>query len=257
MKRHQIDTAMYSYDETESILTINVNVEKENGNDSVPSPKRVRYEEIITKNENDDDDKCSYPWDKCKGNVKKIIINEKITQIPKRAFTNCPNLTIVELPETIASIEDEAFTNCYHLIDINIPMNCTIASNAFKNCFTLDVLKALNKLFCSINVSDRNIQHQIENIMSSLSRTYDDDYSEVFMNMKQLYNLLKSKENFFQLVKRFISLSMPLYYKIKKLDLQFNSFNSVINKDNVNTTSISSLIHYNDFRNNKCDDEFR
>ena len=131
MKRHQIDTVMYSYDETESILTINENVGE-------------CYEET---------DKCSYPWEKCKRNVKKIIINEKITQIPKRAFTNCPNLTTVDLPETIASIEDEAFANCYHLIDINIPMNCTIASNAFKNCFTLDVLKVLNKLFCSINVA--------------------------------------------------------------------------------------------------------
>ena len=235
MKRHQIDTAMYSYDETESILTLNENV-------------GVCY---------DEKDKCSYPWDKCKGKVRKIIINEKITQIHKRAFTNCPNLTTVELPETIASIEDEAFTNCYHLIDINIPMNCTIAPNAFKNCFTLDVLKALNKLFGSINVNDRNIQRQIANIMSSLKRINNDDYSEVFMNMKQFCNLLKSKENFFQLIKRFISLIMPLSYKIKDLDLQFNSFNRVINKDNVNTTSISSLIHYNDFRNNKCDNEFR
>ena len=38
----------------------------------------------------------------------KIIINEKTTQIPKRAFKNCPNLTTVELPKSISSIEDEA-----------------------------------------------------------------------------------------------------------------------------------------------------
>ena len=211
---------MYSY-ENEKLLIIkevignySENNELQNDNDSVPSPKRVRYEKIITKNENNDEKvKCSYPWDKCKGKVRKIIINEKITQIPKRAFTNCPKLTTVELPETIASIEDDAFTNCYHLIDINIPMNCTIAPNAFKNCFTLDVIKVLNKLFCSINVNDRNIQHQIANIMSSLKRIEYDGYSEVFMNMKQLCNLLKSKENFVQLVKRFISLIMPLSYR--------------------------------------------
>ena len=227
---------MYQYDETESILTLNENVVE-------------CY---------DKKDKCSYPWEENKGKVKKIIINEKVTQIPKRAFINCPNLTTVELPETIASIEDEAFTNCYHLIDINIPMNCTIAPNAFKNCFTLDVIKVLNKLFCSINVNDIDIQHRIENIMSSLKRIddNDDDYSEVFMNMKQLCILLKSKENFNQLVKRFISLIIPLSYKIRYLDLQLNSFNRVINKANVNATSISSLIHYNDFRN-KCSNEFR
>ena len=168
------DIPIYLYDENESILTINENVCE-------------CY---------DQKDKCSYPWEEYKRKVKNIIISEKITQIPKRAFTNYPKLTTVELPEAIASIEDETFTNCYHLIDINIPMNCTIAPNAFKNCFTLDVLKVLNKLFCSINVNDRNIQHQIANIMSSLKRIDDDNYSKLFMNMKQFYILLKSKENF-------------------------------------------------------------
>ncbi len=50
----------------------------------------------------------------------RIIINEKITKIPRRAFNNCPYLTTVELPETITS--DEAFANCYHLIEITIPL---------------------------------------------------------------------------------------------------------------------------------------
>ena len=129
MKRHQIDTAMYSYDETKSILTINENV-------------GVCYEEK---------DKCSYPWDKYKGKVKKIII-EKITQIPKRAFTNCPHLTTVDLHETIASIEDEAFTNCYHLIDINIPMNCTIAPNTFKTSKVKQFLNALGAIVQFIGI---------------------------------------------------------------------------------------------------------
>ena len=93
---------MYSYDETESILTINENVGE-------------CY---------DQKDKCSYPWDEYKGKVKKIIINENITQIHKRAFTNCPNLTTVELPETIASIEDEAFANCISLKKLKLPKNC-------------------------------------------------------------------------------------------------------------------------------------
>ena len=120
---------MYSYDENEKLLFIKEVIDDSsdinellNDHYSVPSPKRVRYEEIITKNEcvdkNDDEsDKFSYPWDKYKEEVKKIIINDKITQIPKRAFSNCHKLTTVELHKAIASIEDEAFTNCYHLID--------------------------------------------------------------------------------------------------------------------------------------------
>ena len=233
----QINAPMYSYDENENILTINEKIDESC----------------------EDNDKCSFSWDKYKGKVKKIIINEKITQIPKRAFTNCPKLATVELLETITSIGEEAFANCYHLIEINIPENCTIAPNAFKNCFTLDAIKVLTKLFVSINVKDINIQHQIENIMFSLKNITDEDiiHSELIINMKQFCNIIESKENFVQLVTRFISLIMPLCFKIKDLDLQYNTFTKVINKDNLIITSIPSSIHFNDFRNNKCDSEFK
>ncbi len=178
--------------------------------------------------------------------MKKIIINEKITKIPKRAFTDCPFLTTIELPKTINSIESEAFANCYHLIEIDTPENCTIDTNAFKNCFALDVVKVLSKLFGSINVNDINIQQQIENIMNSLKNFNENliDFSKLLTNLKQLYNLINPKIDFVQIVKRFISLIMSLSYRIKDLDLQFNSFNKEINEDDLNDISIPSSFHF-------------
>ena len=61
--------------------------------------KILRIHEISDGNE-----KCSYPWNKYKSEVKKIIIDETITNIPEMAFTNC-----------------------YHLLEINVPTQCIVA----------------------------------------------------------------------------------------------------------------------------------
>ena len=74
---------------------------------------------LLTPNE-----KCTYPWNKCKSEVKKIIIDETITHIPEKAFTNC-----------------------YHLLEINVPTQCIVAQKAFTNCFSLDIVKAINDIF--------------------------------------------------------------------------------------------------------------
>ena len=67
------------------------------------------------------------------------------------------------------------------------------------------------------------------------------------LNLKLYYNLTNPKEGFVQLVKRFLSLIMPLYCKIKDLDLQFNSFIKEINEANFNeSSSFQSLIRFND-----------
>ena len=82
------DTEIYTYDKEEKILKIH---------------------KISDGNEN-----CSYPWNKYKSEVKKIIIDDKITNIPEKAFTNC-----------------------YHLLEINVPTQCIVAQNALQIVFLL------------------------------------------------------------------------------------------------------------------------
>ena len=69
------DTEIYIYDKEEKIL---------------------RIHKIFDENE-----KCSYPWNKYKSEVKKIIIDDTITHIPEMAFTNCYHLLEINLPTQI------------------------------------------------------------------------------------------------------------------------------------------------------------
>ena len=125
-------------------------------NDGGPPLKKVRYDtEIYTYDKeekilkiheiSDGNEKCSYPWNKYKSEVKKIIIDDTITHIPEKSFTNC-----------------------YNLLEINVPTQCTVAQNAFTNCFSLDIVKAINEIFGQISINDMNIQHLIENILYCL-----------------------------------------------------------------------------------------
>lgn len=94
-------------------------------------------------------------------NIKKVIINEGITEIGDQAFSDCQQLTQVEipssvtqigssaflncqslksitLPEFINQIEDETFFGCQKLTQIQIPSHVTqIGRSAFQNCQSL------------------------------------------------------------------------------------------------------------------------
>ena len=192
------DTEIYTYDKEEKIL---------------------RIHEIPDGNEN-----CSYPWNKYKSEVKKIIIDDTITHIPEKAFTNC-----------------------YHLLEINVPTHCTVTQNAFTNCFSLDIVKAINEIFGQISIDDMNIQHLIENILYCLKHLEDYDENGIYHGLgelstylKHIYDIKKLKGNFVQLFTKFISLIMPLSYRVTSSDIELNS-NSIyteINKDNINENAV-------------------
>ena len=185
------DTEIYTYDKEEKIL---------------------RILEIPDENE-----KCSYPWNKYKSEVKKIIIDDKITHIPEMAFTNC-----------------------YHLLEIIVPTQCIVAQNAFTNCFSLDIVKAINEIFGQVSINDMNMQHLIESILYCLKYLEGRDFGELSPYLKQIYDIKKLKGNFVQLFAPFISLIMPLSYRLKSSDIELNS-NSIyteINKYNINGNAV-------------------
>ena len=211
-------------------------------NDGGPPLKKVRYDtEKYTYDQKgkilriikipDGNEECSYSWNKYKSEVKKIIIDDKITHIPEKAFKNC-----------------------YHLLEINVPTQCTVAHNAFTNCFSLDIVKAINEIFGRISINDMNIQHLIESILYFVKYLEDYDENGIYHDfgvlstyLKQIYDIMKLKGNFVQLFARFISLIMPLSYRVKSSDivLNFNLIYTEINKDNINeNVVIPSSIYF-------------
>ena len=63
------------------------------------------------------------PWYDLKDNIKSVIINCGITNIPHGAFTDYTNLTSISLPNSIERIES-AFHGCSKLADVSIPNSC-------------------------------------------------------------------------------------------------------------------------------------
>ncbi len=119
----------------------------------------------------------------------------------------------------------------------------------------------MKELFGFINTSDKIIRLLIENIGYHLK--YFDVYDnktgkyhridDISTSFKQIYDRMKVRGNLVQLMKRFVSLTMPMSYKIKRYNVpwNFNLIYKVINKNNIEKkiTTIQSIFDYNCFRN--------
>ena len=178
-------------------------------------------------------------------NLKKIILSSKITHIHKGVFADCHNLASVELPNSLISIEDEAFKNCYSLIDITIPEHCSVTANAFTNCFTLDVKKIIEEVFGPLNIKDdNNIRQLIANVIYLMNSYRNEQLLDLIPCMKQIYDILKPKEDFGQLLKLFLPLIIPLKSKIRclKYDFQFNKLYKEITNENINEKLVKLIV---------------
>ena len=72
------------------------------------------------------------PWKSYASSIHSISIGDGVTRIEDYAFSNCGELTGVDLPNSLNAIGASAFYNCYGLKDITIPAGTeTIGENAF------------------------------------------------------------------------------------------------------------------------------
>ena len=91
------------------------------------------------------------------------------------------------------------------------------------------------------------MQHLIESILYCLKYLEEWDENDIYhdfrvlsLYLKQIYDIKKLKGNFVQLFARFISLTMPLSYRVTSSDIElnFNSIYTEINKDNINENAV-------------------
>ncbi len=70
--------------------------------------------------------------------VKKVVIEDGVTSIGERAFSNCSTLISITIPKSVTSIGKTAFYNCTSLTNITIPNSVTSIGNlAFSYCRSL------------------------------------------------------------------------------------------------------------------------
>jgi hypothetical protein len=65
--------------------------------------------------------KSEYIWKDYSDRITRIVIEDGITNVPKKAFSNMRNVTSVYLGNAVEKIESEAFKGCTSLAAITIP----------------------------------------------------------------------------------------------------------------------------------------
>ena len=81
------------------------------------------------------------PWQEIKEKVKDLEIQDGITLIGKKAFSDFKNLSTVYLPRGMKRIDYQVFKNCSSLKFINFPDSLkVIGDGAFANCSSLEFI---------------------------------------------------------------------------------------------------------------------
>ena len=67
---------------------------------------------------------------------KPVVLNEGLEVIGKNAFSGCPRLREITIPNTVTTIGDNAFESCSLVKEVKMPMTdkMTIGKNIFENC---------------------------------------------------------------------------------------------------------------------------
>ena len=75
------------------------------------------------------------PWKDHLAAIKKVVVEEGITNLGNYAFRNCSSLVEATLAESVTTIGAYAFSYCTSLAKVNIPVSVsTIGRYAFYNC---------------------------------------------------------------------------------------------------------------------------
>ncbi len=86
--------------------------------------------------------------------IESLQIPDNIERIGKQAFTNCANLSVVDLGNSVKMIDEEAFSSCRKLKRVFLPDSLTVlGKNIFRDCADELVLIAnkrqgISKLRC-------------------------------------------------------------------------------------------------------------
>ncbi|KAA6369431.1 MAG: putative Chitin binding protein, partial [Streblomastix strix] len=124
--------------------------------------------------------------------VPSSLINLSLSQartIATDAFSNCPNLMTVSLPDTLISIGADAFRSCTNLIAINFPSSLTsIGNNAFENCLNLTMVFLPNSILtidddCFTNNPEITIYAQASTKPGSWASSWNEPSQPVFWDI--------------------------------------------------------------------------
>ena len=87
------------------------------------------------------------PWHSQLLKIKKIVIENGVTNIGNNAFFSCSGLTSITIPNSVTSIGECAFCGCRGMTSITIPNSVkSIGDGAFQNCSGLTSITIPNSV---------------------------------------------------------------------------------------------------------------
>lgn len=88
-------------------------------------------------NINDSEERFPAPWANIKDQIKKLVINDKITTIGNYAFNYCSKLTDINIADSVIRFGEGAFKDCTSLKNIKLPAKAYYDRAVFQNCSSL------------------------------------------------------------------------------------------------------------------------
>ena len=135
------------------------------------------------------------PWYNRRDEIKKIVIENGVTNIGNYAFYYCTGLTSITIPNSVKSIGAAAFMRCSSLTSISIPESITsIGEDAFYGCYGIKEIYSWNILpaVCYANSSfgGMNTIHAKVFVPEGAVDAYK--YSLGWMNFVNIYEMTYS-----------------------------------------------------------------
>lgn len=86
------------------------------------------------------------PWLNYQKQIKKIVIEDGITEIGSYGFADCENLNWIDIADTVTCIKTRAIYNCSKLEVLYLPPNSDCSYMSVENCYKLKLVYVPNKM---------------------------------------------------------------------------------------------------------------
>ena len=89
----------------------------------------------------EDQDESTVPWTSFNEEIKRVVIDQRITMISNYAFFNCTSLSLITIPDTATRIGNGTFHKSTSLETITLPDSVTMIGNkSFEHCTSVTSL---------------------------------------------------------------------------------------------------------------------
>ena len=135
------------------------------------------------------------PWYSQRDKIKKVVIENGVTNIGDHAFDDCSNISSIIIPNSVTSIGNSAFSSCTSLTDVTIPNSVSsIGWEAFRSCSGLTSVTIPNSM---TNIGDWAFNECSSLTSVTIPNSVTSIGSGAFSNCSNLTSITVEKENTF------------------------------------------------------------